>query len=121
MRRLLALLLSLWLACCLFSGSVGAFDGGLPGSSIHVSELPAEAVTTLRLIETGGPFPYERDGVIFGNYEKRLPLQKRGYYREYTVKTPGLRHRGPRRIVAGDSGERYYTADHYNSFYRISQ
>ncbi len=117
MRRLLALLLPLWLACCLFSGSASAFDG----SSIAVHALPAEARTTLRLIDAGGPFPYERDGVVFGNYEKRLPLQKRGYYREYTVKTPGLSHRGPRRIVAGEGGERYYTPDHYNRFYRISE
>ena|SRR5690606_24442887 len=114
MRRLLSLLLSLWLLC--FAGLAGAFD-----SSIAVAELPAEARTTLQLIEDGGPFPYQRDGVVFGNYEKRLPLKKRGYYREYTVVTPGLKHRGPRRIVAGHEGERYYTADHYNSFRRIIQ
>jgi ribonuclease T1 len=113
MRRLLSLLLSVWLLC--FAGLASAFDG-----SIAVADLPAEARTTLQLIEQGGPFPYQRDGVVFGNYEKRLPLKKRGYYREYTVPTPGLKHRGPRRIVAGSENERYYTADHYNSFRRIA-
>ena len=114
MRRLLSLLLSVWLLC--FTGLAGAFD-----DSIAVADLPPEARTTLQLIEQGGPFPYQRDGVVFGNYEQRLPLKKRGYYREYTVPTPGLKHRGPRRIVAGREGERYYTADHYNSFRRIQQ
>lgn len=114
MRRPLSLLLSAWLFC--FAGLAGAYDGG-----IAVADLPPEARTTLQLIETDGPFPFQRDGVVFGNYEKRLPLKKRGYYREYTVVTPGLKHRGPRRIVAGHEGERYYTADHYNSFRRIQQ
>lgn len=114
MRRLLSLLLSLWLLC--FAGLAGAFD-----NSIALADLPPEARTTLQLIEAGGPFPFQRDGVVFGNYEKHLPLKKRGYYREYTVVTPGLKHRGPRRIVAGHEGERYYTADHYNSFRRIIQ
>ncbi|MQS00453.1 guanyl-specific ribonuclease Sa [Streptomyces sp. OF1] len=79
-------------------------------------ELPAEARETLRLIEADGPFPYAKDGSVFGNYERRLPLQARGYYREYTVPTPGARNRGARRIVTGDEGERYYTSDHYESF-----
>jgi ribonuclease T1 len=112
MKRALALLSLCWLLCS--SGLAGAFERG-----ISVDRLPAEAIVTLQLIDSGGPFPYERDGVVFGNYEKRLPLKKRGYYREYTVPTPGLKHRGPRRIVSGDHGERYYTADHYNSFRRI--
>jgi ribonuclease T1 len=86
---------------------------------IPVAGLPAEARETLQLIERGGPFPYSRDGVVFGNYEKRLPPRRRGYYREYTVPTPGARNRGARRIVAGDQGDRYYTADHYRSFQRI--
>ena len=68
---------------------------------ITVAELPAEARDTLEAIRRGGPFPYERDGVVFGNYERILPKQPRGYYREYTVKTPGVRHRGARRIVCG--------------------
>ena len=70
-------------------------------STIAVSELPPEARATLQLIEQGGSFPYARDGVIFGNYEHALPQQPRGYYREYTVHTPGVRGRGPRRIVCG--------------------
>ena len=81
------------------------------------------------LIKAGGPFPYARDGSVFGNREKLLPPRSRGYYREYTVKTPGARDRGARRIVAaagtpGDvrtSGEYYYTGDHYNSFRRIRE
>ena len=70
-----------------------------PVAIIGVSELPAEARETLQLIERGGPFPYPRDGVVFGNYEHALPLQRRGYYHEYTVKTPGVHNRGPRRIA----------------------
>jgi ribonuclease T1 len=82
-------------------------------------DLPREAHETLALIDQGGPFPYERDDVVFGNFEKRLPIRERGYYREYTVRTPGVKHRGARRIVAGRNGERYYTDDHYQSFRRI--
>ncbi len=98
--------------------------------SISLAELPAEARQTLRLIKQGGPFPYaHKDGSVFGNFEKRLPLQRRAYYREYTVPTPGRRDRGARRIVAGEgsganvatSGEYYYTADHYRSFRRIEE
>jgi ribonuclease T1 len=86
---------------------------------IAIEELPSEARTTLQLIEKGGPFPYHRDGAVFGNFERRLPLKKRGYYREFTVPTPGRRDRGARRIVAGESGERYYTEDHYRTFRTI--
>lgn len=83
--------------------------------------LPAEARQTLQLIRSGGPFPYERDGIVFGNYERHLPERRRGYYREYTVPTPGLAHRGARRIVAGGDPPRefWYTGDHYESFRRI--
>lgn len=90
-------------------------------ASIRRAALPAEARHTLRLIEQGGPFPFARDGMVFGNHEGRLPQQPRGYYREYTVITPGIRHRGARRIVSGklDQAEYYYTADHYHSFSRI--
>ena len=88
-------------------------------AEIAVDELPREARETLGLIAQGGPFPYERDGVVFGNFEKRLPIRERGYYREYTVRTPGIKHRGVRRIVVGRNGERYYTEDHYQSFRRI--
>lgn len=92
---------------------------------VYVGELPREAQTTLALIKQGGPFPYDKDGVVFGNYESRLPKQKRGYYHEYTVKTPRSRNRGARRIIAGgiptQSGEYYYTDDHYESFRRIRE
>jgi ribonuclease T1 len=88
---------------------------------IFLANLPPEARQTLALIKAGGPFPYERDGIVFGNFEKRLPLQARGYYREYTVKTPWRRDRGPRRIIAGQRDEYYYTDDHYRTFRRITE
>ena len=90
-------------------------------TEIAVAELPGEARQTIALIGKGGPFPYERDGVVFGNFEKQLPVQARGYYREYTVRTPGARNRGARRIVAGKGGELYYTDDHYQSFRRVKE
>ncbi|MBI4756402.1 MAG: ribonuclease [Betaproteobacteria bacterium] len=94
---------------------------------VGLAELPPEAAHTLALIRQGGPFPYRKDGVVFGNRERHLPRQPRGYYREYTVPTPGARDRGARRIVAGEgpqgdvrrSGEYYYSDDHYRSFRRI--
>ncbi len=85
------------------------------------SELPREAQQTIALIKRGGPFPFERDGVIFQNRELILPQRPRGYYREYTVITPGEDDRGARRIIAGQGGEMYYTADHYDSFVRVIQ
>ena len=88
---------------------------------IAIAELPTDARQTLSLIRAGGPFPYARDGAVFGNREGQLPKQKRGYYREYTVKTPGARDRGARRIVVGERGELYYTDDHYRTFKRIHQ
>jgi ribonuclease T1 len=88
---------------------------------VTVAELPVEARVTLSLIRKGGPFPYAKDGAVFGNREAILPKAKRGYYREYTVKTPGERTRGGRRIVAGRSGEYFYTDDHYNHFSRIRE
>jgi ribonuclease T1 len=90
-------------------------------AEIAAAELPGEARQTISLIRKGGPFPFLRDGVVFGNFEKRLPTRARGYYREYTVRTPGARERGARRIVAGKGGELYYTDDHYNSFRRITE
>lgn len=111
-------LLVAWLAI----GSAFGFTwGNTAVDGIPVGDLPIEARQTLRLIKDGGPFPFPRDGIVFGNFEKRLPLQKRGYYREYTVKTPGLRSRGARRIIAGNSDEFYYTEDHYASFRRIRE
>jgi ribonuclease T1 len=86
---------------------------------IAVEELPSEARTTLQLIQQGGPFPYQRDGAVFGNFERRLPLKKRGYYREFTVPTPGYSDRGARRIVAGENGEYFYTENHYRTFRKI--
>jgi ribonuclease T1 len=88
---------------------------------IAVVELPAEARDTLQLIRQGGPFPYPRDGVVFGNYEHALPQQPHGYYHEYTVRTPGLHNRGPRRIVCGIVPECYFTGDHYRTFRRIRE
>ena len=83
------------------------------------ADLPPEAQETLARIEAGGPFPYKQDGRVFHNRERLLPQRARGYYREYTVKTPGARDRGARRIVGGRGGEYYYTRDHYRSFRRI--
>jgi ribonuclease T1 len=83
------------------------------------SDLPREARETLALIKAGGPFPYAQDGRVFSNRENLLPLQERRYYREYTVRTPGARDRGARRIVAGSRGDYYYTDDHYRSFKQI--
>jgi ribonuclease T1 len=86
---------------------------------IAVQQLPEEARQTLVLIKSNGPFPYPQDGRPFGNRERQLPSRPRSYYREYTVKTPGARDRGARRIVAGERGEYYYSDDHYRSFRRI--
>ena len=91
------------------------------GTSRYPSFLPPEAVITLAAIERGGPFPYDRDGTVFQNRERRLPEQPPGYYREYTVETPGSRDRGARRIVTGGRPPQvyYYTDDHYRSFRRV--
>ena len=91
---------------------------GLP--TIAVSQLPPEARHTLQLIDAGGPFPYPKDGVVFGNYENALPRERRGYYHEYTVPTPGARDRGARRIVTGTAHEAYYTDDHYRTFKEVT-
>jgi ribonuclease T1 len=92
-----------------------------PAGEIRAQDLPKEARATIELIRNKGPYPYAKDGAIFGNREGLLPKQKRGYYREYTVKTPGVRHRGARRIVAGAAGELFYTDDHYSHFRRIRE
>jgi ribonuclease T1 len=90
---------------------------------MSVTELPRQGVETYRLIHQGGPFPHEKDGVVFGSRERLLPGHKRGYYREYTVPTPGMRDRGAQRIVCGGPPKApdacYYTADHYASFRKI--
>lgn len=111
----------------------GAFASGLvqaKGSAvadaratISVAELPRQGAQTYERIHQGGPFAHEKDGVVFGNRERLLPIQKRGYYREYTVTTAGSRDRGVRRIVCGGQVRTpdtcYYTADHYASFRKI--
>jgi ribonuclease T1 len=97
--------------------SVTDAASGLP--VVRLAALPPEAGRTVELIDAGGPFPEERDGVTFENREDLLPDEPRGYYAEYTVPTPGSDDRGARRIVAGDGGELYWTQDHYSSFGRI--
>ena len=92
--------------------------------SVGLAELPSEARVTQRLIRAGGPFPYPKDGIVFGNRERVLPAEPRGFYREYTVPTPGVRSRGARRIVCGGRQPEnpeacYYSGDHYANFRRI--
>jgi ribonuclease T1 len=91
------------------------------GQSIAESRLPPEARRVIEAIRRGGPFFYKQDGTVFGNRERLLPAKPRGYYLEYTVRTPGAGNRGARRIVAGAGGELYYSDDHYNSFRRIRE
>lgn len=92
-------------------------------ASITLEQLPPQGRTTYALIRAGGPFPFDKDGVVFFNRERQLPRQPRGYWREYTVKTPGVRHRGARRIVCGGAPQTpdtcYYSNDHYASFKEI--
>lgn len=93
--------------------------------SVSLAVLPPEARGTHRLITQGGPYPYAKDGTVFGNRERQLPPRLRGHYREYTVKTPGARDRGARRIVCGgpppDAPDScFYTDNHYASFRRIT-
>jgi ribonuclease T1 len=90
-------------------------------NEVTLADLPREGRETLVTIKQGGPFPYKRDGVVFGNFERRLPEKERGYYREYTVPTPGSRDRGARRIIVGRGGEYYYTDDHYQTFHHIRE
>lgn len=87
---------------------------------VALPDLPPEVADTVALVDAGGPYPYDRDGVTFQNREGILPRREPGYYREFTVPTPGSDDRGARRIVAGDGGELYYTDDHYESFRRIA-
>ena len=111
------------------SGLGGAWartsDAPDTGSTVVLATLPPEAKSTHRLILAGGPFPYDKDGTVFGNRERLLPIKSRGHYREYTVKTPGARARGARRIVCGGKPPSqpeacFYTDDHYASFKRIA-
>jgi ribonuclease T1 len=118
LRRLLPIVLVSLTGFVFSAPALGREPAPLP--EVSVAALPKEAQETLALVKRGGPFPYRQDGATFGNFEKRLPVRARGYYREYTVPTPGARDRGARRIVAG-GGEYYYTDDHYRSFRRIRE
>ena len=118
--------LVLTLACAASASGVAFARGATPGlaRTVALAELPPQAQTTHRLILSGGPFPHQKDGTVFGNRERALPRQPRGFYHEYTVSTPGARDRGAKRIVCGGrQPERpeacFYTADHYVSFQRI--
>lgn len=120
-----------WIAGILLAGAVlfGAApvsqardSGQIP--NVELNTLPPQAQAMHELIERGGPFPFRKDGTVFGNRERLLPGKPRGYYREYTVRTPGSHDRGARRIVCGGEQPQrpdqcYYTADHYASFKRI--
>jgi len=103
------------------TGETGETDPESGLAWVDLAGLPPEAADTVELIDAGGPYPYDEDDGTFGNFEGILPDQPRGYYREYTVETPGSNDRGARRIVAGSEGELYWTADHYQSFERISR
>ena len=115
---------SVMLAPGLAQARGGVFFGDTPDTTVALVDLPVQGRKTYALILDGGPFAHEKDGVVFGNRERILPRQKRGYYREYTVKTPGSRDRGARRIVCGGQVPTvpdtcYYTSDHYSSFRKI--
>jgi len=120
MKRVLVLLF-LCLVAALLPPAATARNAAPEMPDVQAAALPPEARHTLDLIRAGGPYPYEKDGTPFGNFERLLPQRPRGYYSEYTVKTPGVRNRGARRIVAGKGGEFYYTDDHYQSFRRIRE
>lgn len=125
----LTLSLAVLIGAAAGAGPAWARESAKNSAEIAVAELPAEARDTLSLIRRGGPFRYRQDGTVFGNRERLLPAKERGYYREYTVPTPGAKDRGARRIIAGSgsgsdartSGEYFYTDDHYNSFRRIKE
>lgn len=109
---------------CQLSATPQPIFGRLTGaiaklSTIRAAQLPPEAKKTLTLIDRGGPFPYPQDGTVFGNFEGRLPKKPKGYYREYTIPTPGASNRGARRFVVGQNQEIYYTNNHYNSFFQV--
>jgi ribonuclease T1 len=97
--------------------TAGTPVSGLP--TIRLADLPVPARQTVALIDQGGPFPYRQDGTVFNNAEGRLPARPTGYYREYTVTTPGSSDRGTRRLILGQRGDLYYTADHYATFRQV--
>jgi ribonuclease T1 len=118
--------LAVWCVAALLVSGSALVPAATPTDALAVtrlSGLPEQAMQTYALIHRGGPFASSKDGVVFGNRERLLPSRTRGYYREYTVPTPGLRHRGKKRMVCGGPPRVpdvcYYTADHYASFRRI--
>jgi ribonuclease T1 len=120
-------LTGLFVAMASWSGASLAKEGRADESaaSVSLASLPPQARTTYNLVLQGGPFPYDKDGDVFANRERLLPAQPKGYYREYTVKTPGIPHRGARRLVCGGLPANtpqacFYTADHYASFRKIA-
>jgi ribonuclease T1 len=129
LKRSVRLCLLLLVAAITFIGAFGSVQarGLLPDATmatVLVTELPQQGQQVYALIGQGGPFAYDKDGVVFGNREQQLPKNKRGYYREYTVKTSGVRNRGAKRIVCGGLQVQspdvcYYTEDHYSSFRKI--
>ena len=130
-KTLIAVISALILAATILAGKSSVARESAPKlttiGEIAISELPSQARDTLALIRKGGPFPYAKDGSIFGNRERILPKEPRGHYKEFTVKTPGSRDRGARRIVCGGETKNvsklncFYTADHYASFKRIKE
>ena len=123
-QRWSMVLLGLMLSICTVLVQARPSTGAQTSPVVRVTDLPREGQETYQLIRKGGPFPYEKDGTVFGNRERLLPREARGFYREYTVRTPGVKHRGARRIVCGGQVPRnpqtcYYTQDHYASFRMI--
>lgn len=123
-QRWISMLMGFILLACTFLVHAKPSEGTSSLATVVVSEMPREAQDTYQAIQKGGPFPYEKDGTVFGNREGLLPRHARGYYREYTVRTPGVRTRGARRIVCGGEVPTrpkacYYTQDHYASFRMI--
>jgi len=120
-QRWMPVLLGLVLSICTVLVQARSATDAQTSPTLLVTDLPREGQETYQLIRKGGPFPYEKDGTVFGNRERLLPREARGFYREYTVRTPGVKHRGARRIVCGGQIPRspqtcYYTQDHYASF-----
>ena len=118
-------LLTGWISALLLGLLLGATDAAAATRSMVAAALPAQARRVLMQIPRGGPWHSPKDGIVFGNYERQLPGRPRGYYREYTVPTPGSRNRGARRIVCGGPVRHpdicYYTDDHYASFTAITR
>jgi ribonuclease T1 len=123
-QRWMTVFLGLFLSICTFVVHARPAADAQDLPTLWVTDLPREGQETYQLIHQGGPFPYEKDGTVFGNRERILPREARGFYLEYTVRTPGAKDRGARRIVCGGSAPRkpdacYYTQDHYASFRKI--